>query len=319
MELKTPAARARALSANDAELLAVVLIWAFNVTVVKVALREMDPLAFNLARFTCASAALLALLWSRERSFAVARRDLGRLLILAVVGHTIYQICFIEGVARTTASSVSLLFGSTPVVVGLLSHAAGHERIGARQAAGVLLAFLGVALIVRMGAAGPRSPAGAEEESAMLGNLLIVGAVVCWSLYTILARGMLQRYSPLRVTALSLSLGTVMLVPPSLPSFLRQRWSEVSGLAWAGLAYSFLFALVVAYVIWYRSVKKVGNVRTAVYSNLVPVFGTLFGVWLLGERLSGGLWLGATCVLAGILMTRSGWIPAHPRLDGRGR
>ena len=57
-------------------------------------------------------------------------------------------------------------------------------------------------------------------------------------------------------------------------------------------------------MLWYRSVKKVGNLRTAVYSNLVPVFGTLFGVLLLGERLTAGLGMGAACILGGIVLTR---------------
>ena len=78
----------------------------------------------------------------------------------------------------------------------------------------------------------------------------------------------------------------------------------MSSVAWAGLVYSFLFALVISYILWYRSVKKVGNLRTAVYSNLVPVFGTLFGVWLLGDRLTPGLGLGAACILLGIVLTR---------------
>jgi drug/metabolite transporter (DMT)-like permease len=80
--------------------------------------------------------------------------------------------------------------------------------------------------------------------------------------------------------------------------------SAVSGLTWAGIVYSFLFALVVSYVIWYRSLVKVGALRTSIYSNLVPVFGTLFGVWLLGERLTAGLGAGAACILAGIVLTR---------------
>ena len=295
---------------NDLELLIVVLLWAFNLSVVKVGLREIEPPAYNIVRFVCASAVLLVLTRLREGSLQVPRRDLGRIALLGLVGHAVYQICFIEGLARTTASSASLLFGSTPVVVALLSRLAGHERIRPHGALGALLGFGGVYLIVRSGAGGADPGAAAGQAAARFagaataGNMLIVGAVVCWSLYTVLARGMLQRHSPLRVTALSMAAGTLLLIPPAIPACLRQDWRSVSGLTWAGLAYSFLFALVVSYVIWYRSVKQVGNLKTAVYSNLVPVFGTLFGVWLLDERLTAGLGLGASCILAGIILTR---------------
>ncbi len=290
---------------NDLELLAAVLFWGFNVTVVKVGVGEVQPLAYNLVRFTCASAVLLLVARHREGSLGMERRDLGRLLLLGLVGHTLYQICFIEGVSRTTASATSLLFGSSPVVITILSRLAGHERIRPPVAAGALLGFYGVYLIVGgalPGAAATESAAAAR--SAVEGNLLIVAAVICWAVYTVLARALLLRYSPLRVTALSLSVGTLFLIPLSIPSALRQKWPAVSGLTWAGLAYSFLFALVVSYVIWYRSVVKVGAVRTSVYSNLVPVFGALFAVWLLHERLTAGLGLGAACILAGIVLTR---------------
>jgi drug/metabolite transporter (DMT)-like permease len=302
---------------NDLELLCVVLLWAFNFSVIKVGLREIEPLAYNIIRFLCASTVLLVLTRLREGSLAVPRRDLARLALLGLVGHAIYQICFIEGLARTSASRASLLFGSTPVVVALLSRLAGHERIRLYGVLGAVLGFGGVYLIVEAGVSDPgggaadaiagRSAADEAARSAgseAAGSLLIVGAVVCWSLYTILAREVLQRHSPLRVTALSMAAGTLLLIPPAIPPCLRQDWGAVSGPAWAGLTYSFVFALVVSYVIWYRSVKQVGNLRTAVYSNLVPVFGTLFGVWLLGERLTAGLGLGAACILAGIVLTR---------------
>ena len=295
---------------NDLELLAVVLIWGFNMVVVKVGLREFEPLAYNVVRFIGASTVLLLLTRQREGSLKVSREDLGRLILLGVIGHLAYQIFFIEGIARTTATSTALIFGSTPVVVALMSWMAGHERIGWTGAAGAGLGFGGIYLIVGSDTdlIGTSVTAGADPDGSadatLLGNLLVVGAVLCWSSYSVLARPMLERYSPLRVTAITLSIGTLLLVPPAIPDLISQDWGSISTLNWSGLVFSLIFALVFCYVVWYRSVKKVGNIRTAVYTNLVPVFGTLFGVWLLHERLTAGLWLGAACILTGIVLTR---------------
>ena len=287
---------------NDLELMAVVLFWAFNVTVVKVSLREMSPLAFNILRFAGASLLLLLLTRWLEGAIAVERRDLARFVMLGIIGHTLYQLFFILGLARTTASSTSLIFGSTPIVVGLLSRLAGHERIGPGPAGGALLAFCGVYLIVRAGAA--PGAVSTPPESQVTGNLLVMGAVLCWSLYTVLSKRLLERYSPLRVTTVTLSIGALLMVPPAVPELAGQDWSLVSMTTWAGLLYSLIFALTVSYVIWYRSVKQVGNIRTAIYSNLVPVFGTLSGVLLLGEQVTPGLGLGGACILGGIALTR---------------
>jgi drug/metabolite transporter (DMT)-like permease len=294
----------RGLTRNDAELLIAVLIWGFNMTVIKVGLLEVRPLAYNLVRFACASVVLLLLARWREGDLRARREDWGRLLLLGLLGHTLYQVCFIEGLARTTASSASLLFGSTPLVVALMSRLAGHERISPAGAIGALFGFYGVYSIVAGGSGGPVT-ARLIEGATAAGNLLVCAAVLCWSAYTVLARRLLQRYSPLKVTALTLASGTLFLTPLAVPDVVAQDWSSVSALAWAGIGYSFLFALVVSYLIWYRSVKAVGNLRTSIYSNLVPVVGTLFGVGLLGERLTAGLGVGAACILGGILMTRA--------------
>jgi drug/metabolite transporter (DMT)-like permease len=301
---------------QDFELMLVVLFWAFNVTVVKRCLGEMSPLAFNILRFSMAAVTLMALtLWWDGRP-RLSRDDWGRVLLLGLLGHAAYQLCFVLGLARTTASSTALIFGSTPVVVGILSRLAGHERIGWAGAAGALLAFGGVSLIVRGTPASPAAGAGAGDSGGSMwaGNLLVMLAVVFWSGYTVLSRDLLHRHSPLRVTALSLTAGTLMLFPLSVPSLAAQSWSGVPAIAWAGIVYSFVFALVVSYILWYRSVRAVGNLRTALYSNLVPVFGTMFGVLLLGERLSAGVGAGGAAVLCGILLTR--WRDAVDRRAG---
>jgi len=204
---------------------------------------------------------------------------------------------------------------------------AGHERIDIGGGLGALLAFYGVYLIVTgrdldpaataatLGGAGTSglTGSGGPGGDVLVGDLLVMTAVLCWSAYTVLSKELLERYSPLRVTALSLSIGTLLMALPAVPDVVRQDWASVSWLTWTGAAYSFVFALVISYILWYRSVKKVGNHKTAVYSNLVPVFGALSGFWFLGERLTSGLLLGGGCILAGILLTR--WRGRQP--DGR--
>ena len=299
----------RILLAHDLELLLVVLFWGFNVTVVKRCLHEMEPLAFNIVRFSLAAVTLMALTLWWDGPPRLAPAEIRRFLLLALLGHALYQICFVLGLARTTASSTALIFGSTPVVVGILSRAAGHERVGWAGAAGALVAFGGVALIVH---GGTNAGAGAQgPPAAWLGNLLVMAAVVVWSAYTVLSRDLLRSHSPLRVTALALSLGTLMMLPVSIPSLAGQDWAAIGLVTWAGIGYSFVFALVISYILWYRSVRTVGNLRTALYSNLVPVSGALFGVWLLHERLNAGIGAGAALILGGILLSR--WSDARER------
>lgn len=304
---------------NDIELMAVVLFWAFNITVVKMSMTEMAPLAFNSLRFAGAAVLLLALTRWIEGSIRIDKGDMPRMLALGLIGHAFYQLCFILGLHRTTASATALIFGSTPIVIGLMSRLAGHERIPIGSAAGAILAFTGVYFIGRGGASA--APGEAMTGSTVVGNALVMAAVVWWALYTVLSKKLLERYSPLRVTAVSLSIGTLFLIPVAVPDLTAQRWDAISARTWLGLVYSMVFALVISYVIWYRSVKKVGSLKTAIYSNMVPVAGALFGFIFLGERLTAGLGVGAACILGGILLTRLGVAPdaADTDLSGTGR
>ncbi|HEV8200507.1 MAG TPA: DMT family transporter [Candidatus Polarisedimenticolia bacterium] len=285
---------------NDLGLVAVVLIWGFNLPVVKIALRQFEPLSFNAVRFVLAALLLLLLLLRRrDESPRTSVADMLKLLGLGLLGQTAYQILFIEGIARTTASHTALIFGLTPVLVAILSLLLGHEKVGVAAWTGAALAFGGESLIIA-GKAPVEGP-----TPSLRGDLLVLGAAFCWCLYTVLARPLLARHSPLKVTALSVGWGTLAMLPFCLPAVLRQDWKQVTPADWLIAVLSSLLALVLAYLLWYRSVKRVGNVRTAVYSNLVPLSGTFAGWLILKERLSPLLALGAAAIFAGIALTRS--------------
>jgi drug/metabolite transporter (DMT)-like permease len=96
-------------------------------------------------------------------------------------------------------------------------------------------------------------------------------ASVTWALYTILGGSLSRRYSPLKVTALGMLTGTPFLILLSANELLHQQWTTVSMKGWVGVCYSFLLAGVVSFVVWDVNGHKVGNTRTAIFSNLVPV------------------------------------------------
>lgn len=287
------------LDSNDLSLLVVVFVWGLNLSAVKFAFAEIEPLAFNCLRFGAAAAILLLLVRLRGGSLAGSRGDHLRMLGLGLLGHVAYQVFFILGIAWTTASHMALIFGTTPVLIALLSAGLGHERVGPRGWSGAALAVFGTYLIIS--GKGP----GEGPSPSVAGDLFAFLATICWACYTVLAKPLLQRRSALEITALTMGWGALFLVPMTLPWALRQPWSGISPFAWSITAYSCLFPLVVAYFLWYRSVRAVGSVRTSVYSNLVPLVGTLVAWVLLGERLYASLGLGAAAIFAGIALTRS--------------
>jgi drug/metabolite transporter (DMT)-like permease len=298
---RTQAVQSRGLQITwiDAGMLIVTLIWGINFTVVKQTLHDMLPMVFVSMRFVLASIFVAGALIASGEDLRFDRRDAWRFLLLGLIGNAMYQTLFIQGIARTTASNSSLLLATTPIFVTLLSALFRLEKVSLGTGLGVALSFFGTALIVGLGS-GRLSLAG----HTFSGNLLTLGATLCWSAYTLMAKPVLRRYSPLKMTALSMMMGTPFLVLFSAGELWRQDWLHVSWQGWAGFGYSFLLAVALSYVIWNTSVRKCGNARTAVYSNLTPVVAVTVSWLFLGETLGTWQIIGAVVTLTGVTLTR---------------
>ncbi len=288
-------------STVDLLLFSVVLIWGINLSVTKFALAEITPMAFVGLRIALASLALLLLFHAIEGDLRFRREDWLRLGVIGLVGHTVFQLLFILGLNYTWAGHSSLMLGLTPVFVALIGLVLRIERVSARLWVSIWLAFLGVALIT-FGVATSLQVGG----PTVLGDLLSLAASFCWAAYTVLAKPLLNRYSPLKVTTATMLLGAGPLVLLSIPALMAQDWGRVTVTGWLELLYSFGLAVVFAYIVWYLSVQRVGSARTALFSNLVPVVG-LAAAWLLrDERLTPLQLVGAVIVMIGIHMARRG-------------
>lgn len=278
-----------------------VLIWGSNYSIVKNAFREIPPLGFNTLRLLLASLIFLAAI-AASGAPRPSRRDWWRLGGLAVIGHFAYQLCFMNGLARTSVANSALIIGCSPVTVTLLTAFVGHERISARQWAGIAVSVSGVYLVVGFGAA--------TSGASLVGDLLTVGAVLCWAVYTVGSRPLLERHSALVVTGYSMALGTALYTPFGLTDLARMEWSGVSLAAWTAVVFSAVFALFLAYWIWYTAVQRIGNTRTAAYSNLVPLVGLGVAALWLGEPVAATKLAGAAAIIGGIVLTRMGGAPA---------
>jgi drug/metabolite transporter (DMT)-like permease len=283
----------------DLGLFGLAAIWGVNFSVVKVVLRELDPFALNALRFPLAALAFWLVLRARPGVSRPAREDVPRILLLGLVGNVAYQVFFIRGIDLTLAGNASLLLSTTPIWTLLLSAFTGHERPTARVVVGIGFTMVGIVLIV-LGRGGDLT----LETATLRGDLLMLGAAVLWSGYTVWGSAPVARYGPLRMTAWSLWIATPAIVLMGLPSLTATRLSEVSMGAWAGVFYTGVLSIAVAYVLWYRGVQELGNNRTAVYSNLVPV-AALATAWIwLNEVPSSGQIIGAVVILSGLWISR---------------
>ena len=286
----------RRTAAADLGMLVVALIWGINFSVTKGVFPRFPPLAFTAVRFTIASLVLYPLARWVEGDISLPRGTLTRLIVLGVVGNTCYQLFFILGLQHTTASNSALILASMPSVVALLSVALGFEPIRSRVLGGVLVATLGVVFVVAARGEG-------FGQGSLTGDLLSLCAVACWAAYTLGLRTV-TGVPPLWVTAVTTIAGAPGLILAGIPQVTRVDWSGVGVEGWSALAYATIFSLLVAYVIWNRSVQVVGPSRTVVYMCLTPLVAVSAAAVLLGERPRPLQAIGAIMILAGVVLTR---------------
>lgn len=289
-------ARRRSTLWVDLGLLLTATIWGLNFTVVKAALEEFEPLAFNALRFPCAALAVGFLVRGIGRRLLPPRKDWGIVLLLGIVGHVTFQMGFILGLDRTLTGNAALLLSTSPVWVLVISFAMGRERLNPAILGGVFATLAGMVILITGGAQ--------ELGTARAGDLFVLGAAVSWGAYTVFGRRMVRRRGALQMTAWTLWAGMPFVVLAGVPDLVRTDWSSVSLQAWAGVVYAGVFAIGIAYLLWYRGVRRIGQTRTAVYQNLVPVIA-LISAWLwLAETPTTQQLVGAGVILSGIVVAR---------------
>lgn len=294
---------------TDLLLLLMTLIWGSNFTVIKYSLEDLLPLSFNALRFTLASAVMLILALAMRNRVELAPGDGRKLFLLGLLGNTCYQSMFIIGMAHTRAGNAALILATTPLFTAILGRIRKHEYFAVRGVVGLLLAFAGIVMIVISG----RGELSMGET--LVGDSLLVGSTLCWSLYTVGSKQLVHRYGSMKATTIMMTSGTPFLLAVCAPSLIRQDWSRVRPLAWAGLAFSGLFAIALAYLIWSYGVRTIGSTRTAIYSNITPIVAMLVAWPALGESPGVGQILGAVVIFAGVYLVQSGMIAIAPSVE----
>ena len=293
--------KAPAFGLTDLLMILTTMVWGANVAVIKRAFSELPPHAFNLARFMLSASIFAVIVWRSGEGFKVSRRDWPRLLFLAATGITLYQVFFINGLSRTSASLVSMTNAMTPIFIAVLSTVFGFDRLRWTGWLGIILSVVGFYGIV-LGRPNGFNLKGAEVSGAFL--ILLAGLM--WAFYTIFAKPILKNISPLKLAALTNIIGTAFYLPFAWKEFAAADFFRVTPGGWLGLVYSASLALVFGFVVWYKSVERVGGARTGVYSNLTPVFGVLTAVIFLGDRISVIQIVGAAVIFFGVYLTRNG-------------
>jgi len=286
----------RRASAVDLMLLGTVILWALNITVTKYVLNAgFKPLAYATTRYFAATSLFWAFTYARERSFAVSWRD-SRLIATAAALIFLNQLCFVYSIELTTASTVALILGITPIFIGILATLFGLERLSRAFWVAAVISFVGVGLV----AAG----AGGGFSTDILGDFLAVATAATWGAYSVAIAPLMRRYSPFRISALVLALGWVPLAVVGFRQATQQEFA-FGWKTWLAFAYAVIGPLFLTNVLWFTAIARVGPSRASLFANLQPFFAVVFALLLLSEHLNRWQVAGGFAIAAGIVLERA--------------
>jgi drug/metabolite transporter (DMT)-like permease len=275
------------------------LIAAGTHIVAKTVVQDIEPVSLTFFRSILTAALLVIVLLIKRTRWRIERRDFLNLIWLSLLAVPINQFLFFDGISRTTASNAALLYATTPVVVLVLSRFILKELLTWKKVVGVIIALIGVTFII--------FEDGFELNSShTYGNLLLMVAVLAWSLFTIFGKPMIQKYGAFYVTSLVLIIGMVLYLPIGLLFGGRVSLGSLSPRDWEGLFYFAIGTSFLGYFLWYFALGRMEAGKVAIFSNAQPFLTTLLAVVLLSQSISPTFALGGVVTISGVVLVQFG-------------
>jgi len=272
------------------------LFWAGNFVLARAMHEAIPPFALAFWRWALACVLVLPFVWQPLiQQWPLLRANLLRMLILALLGVSGFNTFVYLGLQTTSATNGVLIQSTLPVQILLLNWLLFRHAFRAGELGAILLSMSGVALIISGG-----QPLRLVAGDWNLGDLWILGAALVWALYSVLLRWRPPDLDPRAFLGFTLLAGTLVLLPFFLLESIAVQSPQWGAAELLTVAYVAVFPSALAYLFWNRGIEAVGANAAGHFVNLMPVFGVLMAVTLLGEDVGWFHAAGAALVAAGI-------------------
>jgi drug/metabolite transporter (DMT)-like permease len=248
-------------------------------------------------RFLLASIFLLpaAFLFNSHSSSHITRRTVVQYVAMGFIGIFGYGMFFLTGMKFTTAAQGSIIAGINPASVSLWAHIFHKERLDRNwKYAGFVLSFVGVLFVIGVQALIDFQPA------YIIGNLLILCAMMTWGAYSTIGKSAMKVSTPLQTTAGSVAFGCTFF---ATGAFFEGFWTlpaMTDMVFWTNILFLAIPVTFISYIFYFSAIKDIGATRSAVFINLVPVFGVSLSLLLLQETIYWTFAIGLILVMMGI-------------------
>ena len=269
-------------------------LWACSYVAAKFALRDTSVNLMNALRMIISALVLLPFLIAWRKELHLTRRDIPQLAVLALIGFVINKILEFGGLSLTTASDVALLITSESIFTAALSWLLLRERFRPLTGGALLLGLFGVYLIVERSLV-PNIPAGGGALR-VVGDLMVVLALVFESFYTVRGKALLTKHPPLLITAVAIVGSTIFWIPLAGVDIVYNGWHPLGLITWLSIGWLAIMSTVIAYLAWFKGLANIDVSAAASTLYVQPLLGTVLAIVLLHDQLL------PTTIVGGILI-----------------
>ena len=272
-----------------------ILIWAGNTVVSKAADGVIFPAEIGFYRWLLAGLLFTPFMLKPVLgNWALIRPNLGRIVILGVLGMAVYQSLAYYAAAMTTATNMGIILCLMPLMALAMAIVSLGQRLTAGALGGALLSFAGVALVVSAG-----KPGTLLEHGVNLGDGMMLFATLAYALYSTLLKKWQLRLPPLQLLYLQVLVAVVVLLPLFVLS--PKVGPNLQNIPL--VLYACLLASMIAPLAWMQAVTRLGPSRTTQFFNLLPLLTALIAALVLGEQLALYHLVGGGLTLAGVILS----------------
>ncbi|MCS5421958.1 MULTISPECIES: DMT family transporter [Psychrilyobacter] len=264
----------------------------------KFSIAEFPVYSLTFFRFLIAAVVLFLIMWKKGEDLTLEKADIPRILLLSLLGMVGYHVFFFTALKYTSSVNTSLIAATNPIMTTIMASLFLKERFPKKAVGGILISFLGVAMIVTNGSIDV-----IKNMNFNIGDLYMLLAVLSFSLYFIVLKGIVGRVAPIKLTSYVFLFCVILLIPMVIYENPMSFIPKTTWTGWSSLVYMSIFASVIAYLIQQVSVKRIGPAKTSLYVNLVPLFSMIMAYFILGEVITLPKVFAGFMIITGVIIT----------------
>ncbi len=283
------------------KLLFTAVFWGGTFIAGKLLSQNVDPYSAAFLRFSIASLCLVCLTIKIEGHLPGLKPDkIIIIFLLGLSGIFFYNLFFFSGLKYIQANHASLIIATNPIFITLCSALFFKESLNKNKIVGLSLSVAGALIVISNG-----NILDILNLKLEKGELLIFGCVASWVIYSILGKKAMYDLSPLVSVCYSSIAGTILLFFPALYKGVFTNMLSYNLVEWTSLVYLGFFGTALGFSWYYAGIKKIGLMQAGVFINFVPIIAIILSFLILKEPFTISLIVGATLVIAGVLLTNT--------------